>query len=116
MEINNSSNHTLGIFIPYNLQANCTLSQQPEDQQEFYRKYLLVNQCCNWQVVEAVSEDLPQPDTVPPLAFIIKPIDAVYGGTFVISPQQEKVLWILDLKTAHEQCQFHVNETFKFQI
>ena len=63
--------------------------------------------------VETVCEGLPQLDVVPPFAcidhnetqdaclnsikltFIIETIDAVDGGTLVVSSQQEKVLRVL---------------------
>merc|ERR1719361_920152 len=53
---------------------------------------LLVNDGGNGQAVETVCEGLPQLDVVPPFAFIIETIDAVDGGTLVVSSQQEKVL------------------------
>lgn len=42
-----------------------------------HRENFLVDDCCNGQAVEAISERLPQLDVVPPLAFIIESIYAV---------------------------------------
>mmetsp|Transcript_9813 Transcript_9813/g.28087 ORF Transcript_9813/g.28087 Transcript_9813/m.28087 type:complete len:237 (+) Transcript_9813:892-1602(+) len=58
---------------------------------------LLIHQGCNRQAVEAVSEGLPQPDVVAPLALVIKPVDAVDGCAFVVATQEEEVLRVLDL-------------------
>ena len=61
-----------------------------------------------WQVleqtytIEAINKCLPNFDVTPPLAFIIKSIHPRHIRTFVISSQQEKVLWILDL-VAHKK-------------
>lgn len=38
---------------------------------------LLINDCCDWQAVEAVCKCLPQLDVVPPLAFIVEPVYAI---------------------------------------
>ena len=38
---------------------------------------LLINDCCDGQAVEAVSEGLPKLDVVPSLALIIEAIDSV---------------------------------------
>ena len=58
---------------------------------------LLVNDCCNGQAVEAVSEGLPELDVVPSLALIVEPIDPVDGSTFVVATQDEEVFGVLDL-------------------
>ena len=57
---------------------------------------LLVDDCRNWKAIEAIGEGLPQLDIVPPLAFVVEPVDPVDGGTFVISAENEEVLGILD--------------------
>lgn len=62
-----------------------------------HREDLLVDDCGNWQAVEAIRKSLPELDVVASLAFIIEAIDAVDGGAFVIATQDEEVLWILDL-------------------
>ena len=58
---------------------------------------LFVNDCCNGQAVEAVRKRLPELDIVPSLAFIVKSIDSIDGGAFVVSSQDEEVFGILDL-------------------
>jgi hypothetical protein len=58
---------------------------------------LLINDCCNRQAVEAISERLPQLDIVPSLALIVEAIDTVDGGAFVIAAQDEEVFGIFDL-------------------
>ena len=58
---------------------------------------LLINDCGDWQAIEAVRKSLPQLDIVTSLAFIVESVDAVDRGTLVIATQNEKVLWILDL-------------------
>lgn len=60
-------------------------------------KDLLINNGRNWQAVEAVGKCLPQFDVVASLAFVVEPIDAVDGGTFVVTAKDEEVLRVLDL-------------------
>ncbi len=61
--------------------------------------HLLVDERGDWQAVEAVCEYFPQPDIVPPFALIVEAIDPVDGGALVVTPQQEKILRILDLRS-----------------
>ena len=58
---------------------------------------LLVHKGRHGEAVEAVGEDFPQPHVEPPLALVIEPVDAVYGGALVVAPQEEEVLGVLDL-------------------
>lgn len=58
---------------------------------------LVVYQRSDGQAVEAVSEDLPQLDSVATLALIVEPVNPIDGGTLVVSSQQEEVLWVFDL-------------------
>lgn len=60
-------------------------------------EYFFVDNSCNWQAIKAVGERLPQLDVVSPLAFIIKAIYPVDGGTLMVSTENKKVLWILYL-------------------
>lgn len=62
-----------------------------------HRKDLLVNDGRNRKAVEAVRERLPQLNVVPALALVVKAVDAVDRGTFVVSSQDEEVFRILDL-------------------
>ena len=63
-----------------------------------HKAHLLVNESGHWQAVEAVSERLPQPDVVPPLAFIIKAIYTIDRCTFVVSSEKKEVFWVLYLQ------------------
>lgn len=59
----------------------------------------LINDGGNGKAVEAVGECLPEFDVVPSLTFIIKAIDSIDGGAFVISSEEEEVFRILkDIK------------------
>jgi hypothetical protein len=57
---------------------------------------LFVNNGCNGQAIEAVSESFPQFDVVSSLALIVEAINTVDGGALVVSSQQEEVLRVLD--------------------
>mmetsp|Transcript_110440 Transcript_110440/g.154993 ORF Transcript_110440/g.154993 Transcript_110440/m.154993 type:complete len:237 (-) Transcript_110440:379-1089(-) len=58
---------------------------------------LFIDQSREGECVEYFAKKLPHLDVVPPLAIVVKAIDASDGGTFVISPQHEEVLGMLDL-------------------
>jgi len=58
---------------------------------------LLINDGSNGQAVEAVRKSLPKLDVVTALAFVVEAVDAVDGGTLVVSAKDEEVLWVLDL-------------------
>lgn len=60
-------------------------------------EYLLIDNGCDRQAIEAVGEGFPQFDIVPSLALIIKAVYAVDRGAFVISAENEEVLRVLDL-------------------
>lgn len=60
-------------------------------------EYLLVNDCCDGQAIEAISKCLPQLDIVASFAFIVEPIYTIDGGALMIATQDEKVLWVFDL-------------------
>lgn len=51
-----------------------------------HREDFFVDDCCDWQAVEAISKSLPQLDVEAPLAFIIKAINAIDTCTLVITP------------------------------
>ena len=57
----------------------------------------LVDNGGDWKTVETVGKGLPKLDVVPPLALIVKSVDTVDGGTFVIAAEDEEVFWVLDL-------------------
>lgn len=62
-----------------------------------HTKDLVLHNSRNWQTVKAINKRLPELDIIPPLAFVVKPIDSVYRGTFVISSQDKEVLGVFDL-------------------
>jgi hypothetical protein len=57
---------------------------------------LLVNDGCNWEAVEAISEGLPEFNIVAAFAFIVETIDAVDRGALVVASQKEEILWVLN--------------------
>ena len=59
-------------------------------------KDLFINDSCDRQAIETISECFPELDIIPPFAFVVKSIDSVDGGTFMITPEDEKILRILD--------------------
>jgi hypothetical protein len=71
-------------------------------QAAMHGKDLFIDDGSNGQTVEAIRECLPQLDVVPPLAFVIKPIDTVDRGTLMIPTKDEEVLGILDLVCKQE--------------
>jgi len=59
-------------------------------------EYLLVNDSCDGQAVEAIGESLPELDVVPPLALVVEAINAVDGGAFVVASKDKEVLRVFD--------------------
>ena len=62
-----------------------------------HREDLLVDNGGNGEAVEAVGKRLPQLDVVPTLALVVEAVDTVDGRAFVVAPQDEEVLGVLDL-------------------
>ena len=62
-----------------------------------HAEYLVVHDCSHGQAVEAVSEDFPETNAEPALALIVEAVDAVDGRTFVVSSEEEEVVWEFDL-------------------
>lgn len=79
-------------------------------------KYLLVDDCSDWQTIETIGKRLPKLDVVPAFTcmrkkfnnfafiifflvytFIIEPVDSVDAGTFVIATEQKEILGVFDL-------------------
>lgn len=56
-----------------------------------------INNSCDWETVEAISEGFPEFDVVSSLAFFIESVDSVDAGTLMVSSQEEEIFWILDL-------------------
>ena len=54
---------------------------------------LIVDQSCNWHAVEHILKLFPDADAVPPLALVVETIDSVDLSAFMVSTEQEKVLF-----------------------
>jgi len=61
-----------------------------------HAQYLVINDCCNRQAVEAIREYLPQPDIEPPLALIVETIYSVDFRIFMVPSQQENLFRVPD--------------------
>ena len=46
---------------------------------------LLVDDCCNGQAVEAICERFPQFDVISSFALVVKAVDTVNGGAFMVA-------------------------------
>jgi len=62
-----------------------------------HAEYFLVNNCGNWEAVEAVGESFPELDVVSSLALVIETVDSVNAGALMVASQKEEILWVLDL-------------------
>ena len=60
-------------------------------------KDLLINDGRNGQAVEAVGERFPKLDVVSSLALIVKAIDTIDGGAFVVATEDKEVFGIFNL-------------------
>ena len=58
---------------------------------------LFVDDRRDGETIEAISECLPQLNIISPLALVVKAVDAVNRSTLMITPENEKVLRILNL-------------------
>lgn len=67
-----------------------------------HTKNFLVDDSSNGEAVEAVSESFPKLHVVSSFAFVIKSINSVDGGTFVISSEKEEILRVFDF-VCHQQ-------------
>lgn len=65
-------------------------------------EYFVVNDCGNWEAVEALDKLLPELETVSSLALIVESIDTVDRATFMIASQQKEVFRVLDLVCHHK--------------
>jgi len=61
-----------------------------------HAQYLVIDERCDGQAVEAIREYLPQPNIEPPLTFVIKTIDSVDLCILVVTPQQENIFGVPD--------------------
>jgi hypothetical protein len=62
-----------------------------------HAKDLFINQSSHGEAIEGIRKDLPKLDGVSSFALVVKAVNTVDSGTLMISAQNEKVLWILDL-------------------
>jgi len=67
-----------------------------------HAKNFVINQGCNRQAVEAISEDFPKFNSVSTLALIVKTVNSINRCTLMVSTKQEEVFWILDLVCKQE--------------
>jgi hypothetical protein len=65
-------------------------------QPAMHAQNFLIYNSTDGQTVEHVAKHLPQPYRVPPFAFVVKSVDAIDPGAFVIASQYEKVFGIHD--------------------
>ena len=61
-----------------------------------HAQYLVINERCNGQAVEAIGEYLPQPNIEPPLTFVIETVDSVDLRILMVPPQQENLFGVPD--------------------
>ena len=62
-----------------------------------HTQYFVIYKRGDRQTIEAVGEDFPELDAMSAFALVVKAIDAIYRGAFVISSQKEEVLWVFNL-------------------
>lgn len=67
---------------------------------------LFIDHCRAGEAVEAVRECLPKLDAEPTLAFVVEAVDTVDRCAFVVSPEDEEVLGVLDLVRQEEADRF----------
>lgn len=60
-----------------------------------HAKHLPIDQCCNWEAVEAVAEDLPEAHIEAAFTLIIEAVDTVNLGILVVSTQQKDLIRVL---------------------
>ena len=58
---------------------------------------LVVNDGRTGQTIEGVAELLPHLDRIATTAFVVKAVNAINAGAFVVASEQEKVFRVLDL-------------------
>lgn len=60
--------------------------------------YLLINECHERHIIEAIIKGLPERDLVPSLDLVKEPIDSRDGLTLVVASQNDDLLWISHFK------------------
>ena len=71
-----------------------------------HTKDFFINNCCDWQTVETIGKGFPELDGIAALAFVIKSINTIDRGTFMVSSEDEKVEGIFDFVSEEEADSF----------
>jgi hypothetical protein len=66
-------------------------------QSSMNNEYLFVDDCCKWQVIEAIKERFEYGVIISPLTLIIETTQPSFRASFMAASQKEKVLGILYL-------------------
>lgn len=74
-------------------------------------KDLLGNNRCDREAVEDVVHLPPELDGVPALALVVKAVDTIDRGTFVVATQQEELQRVFDLETQQQGHTLYTLET-----
>lgn len=79
------------LYHPYPIQI-IQVRRQPS----MHAEYLIIYHCCHRQAIKTISKKLPQTHTEPALALVIKPVNSIDGGTFMVASEKEEVIRELD--------------------
>lgn len=58
---------------------------------------LVINDSSYWKAVEAISKELPKPNTETALALVVEAVNPINGSTFMVSSKEEEVVRVFDL-------------------
>ena len=67
-----------------------------------HSKDFFINDCRDRQAIETIRKCFPELNVITPLTFVVKSVNAVDGGAFVVAAKDEEVFWILDLVRQQE--------------
>ena len=67
----------------------------------------VINDGCAGQAIEGVAELLPHFDGKASTAFVIKAINAIDSGAFVVSAQEKEIFGVLDFVSKEEANDFN---------
>jgi len=62
-------------------------------------KDFVLDQSCYGHAIEDVLESFPYLDVESSFAFIVKPVNSVETGDFMVASEQEEIAWVLDFVT-----------------
>lgn len=62
-----------------------------------HSEYFFVNDGCNGETIEAISESFPEFNVVSSLALVVESINSVDTSTLVVAAKNKKVFWVFDL-------------------